>query len=68
MTVQLNHTIVQATDKKVSAEFLAGLLGLDVQPPFGPFLPVVVGTDVTLDVADAGDRSIPPQHYAFLVS
>ncbi|RAJ67093.1 glyoxalase/bleomycin resistance protein/dioxygenase superfamily protein [Streptomyces sp. Amel2xB2] len=68
MTVQLNHTIVQATDKKVSAEFLAGLLGLEVQPQFGPFLPVVVGNDVTLDFADAGDRSITPQHYAFLVS
>lgn len=68
MAVQLNHTIVQATDKKVSAEFLAGLLGLEVQPQFGPFLPVVASNDVTLDFADAGGESIAPQHYAFLVS
>jgi catechol 2,3-dioxygenase-like lactoylglutathione lyase family enzyme len=68
MAVQLNHTIVHATDKKVSAEFLAGLLGLEVQPQFGPFLPVTAANDVTLDFADAGDRGVTPQHYAFLVS
>jgi hypothetical protein len=68
MAVQLNHTIVHATDKKVSAEFLAGLLGLEVQPQFGPFLPVVTANEVALDFADAGDRSITPQHYAFIVS
>lgn len=68
MAVQLNHTIVQATDKKVSAEFLAGLLGLEVQAQFGPFLPVVAANDVTLDFADAGGADIAPQHYAFLVS
>ncbi|NLU74285.1 VOC family protein [Streptomyces sp. HNM0575] len=68
MAVQLNHTIVHATDKKASAEFLAGLLGLEVQPQFGPFLPVVVANDVALDFADAGDGAITPQHYAFLVS
>jgi catechol 2,3-dioxygenase-like lactoylglutathione lyase family enzyme len=68
MAVQLNHTIVHATDKKASAEFLAGLLGLEVQPQFGPFLPVVAANDVALDFADAGDRVITPQHYAFLVS
>jgi catechol 2,3-dioxygenase-like lactoylglutathione lyase family enzyme len=68
MAVQLNHTIVHATDKKVSAEFLAGLLGLEVEPQFGPFLPVITANDVTLDFADAGDRGVTPQHYAFLVS
>ncbi|WP_314174836.1 VOC family protein [Streptomyces winkii] len=68
MAVQLNHTIVHATDKKASAEFLAGLLGLEVQPQFGPFLPVVAANDVTLDFMDAGDGGITPQHYAFLVS
>lgn len=68
MSVQLNHTIVHSTDKKASAEFLAGLLGLEVQPPFGPFVPVAVANDVTLDYIDAGNSSITPQHYAFLVS
>ncbi|OEU86819.1 bleomycin resistance protein [Streptomyces abyssalis] len=68
MPVQLNHTIVHATDKRTSAEFLAGLLGLEVRPQFGPFLPVVADNDATLDFMDAGDSPITPQHYAFLVS
>ncbi|MEW2219219.1 VOC family protein [Streptomyces sp. NPDC006990] len=68
MPVQLNHTIVYASDKKRSAQFLAGLLGLEVRPQFGPFLPVVTANDVALDFADAGKNPITPQHYAFLVS
>ncbi|MDJ1134138.1 VOC family protein [Streptomyces iconiensis] len=68
MSVQLNHTIVHASDKKHSAHFLADLLGLEVQPQFGPFLPVVMGNDVALDYADAGDEPVVSQHYAFLVS
>jgi catechol 2,3-dioxygenase-like lactoylglutathione lyase family enzyme len=68
MPVQLNHTIVHASDKKASAEFLASLLGLEVQPQFGPFLPVTVANDVSLDYMDAGDTPVTPQHYAFLVS
>ncbi|MEU0741644.1 VOC family protein [Streptomyces sp. NPDC006134] len=67
MTVQLNHTIVAARDKKASARFLAGLLGLEVGPPYGPFLPVGIPNGVTLDYLDT-DGEITPQHYAFLVS
>ncbi|MBO8199728.1 VOC family protein [Streptomyces smyrnaeus] len=68
MPVQLNHTIVYSSDKKRSAEFLADLLGLEVRPQYGPFLPVVTANDVALDFADAGEEPITPQHYAFLVS
>ncbi|MFC4494418.1 VOC family protein [Streptomyces ovatisporus] len=68
MAVQLNHTIVAATDKKASADFIASLLGLEVQPQYGPFLPVVTANGVALDYMDAGDEPITPQHYAFLVS
>jgi catechol 2,3-dioxygenase-like lactoylglutathione lyase family enzyme len=68
MSVQLNHTIIHATDKKTSAEFLARILGLEVQPQYGPFLPVETGNEVSLDFADAGEGPITPQHYAFLVS
>ncbi|MDT0380228.1 VOC family protein [Streptomyces sp. DSM 42041] len=68
MPVQLNHTIVAATDKERSARFLADLLGLEVQPQYGPFLPVVTENGVALDYADAGNRPVTPQHYAFLVS
>jgi catechol 2,3-dioxygenase-like lactoylglutathione lyase family enzyme len=67
MAVQLNHTIVAARDKSVSAGFLAEILGLGEPKPFGPFLGVAVDNDVTLDFADWGG-DIPRQHYAFLVS
>lgn len=68
MPVQLNHTIVAARDKRVAAEFLATVLGLEVGAPYGPFLPVQTSNDVTLDFSDAGEDPITPQHYAFLVS
>ncbi|MEU6761332.1 VOC family protein [Streptomyces sp. NPDC046853] len=68
MTVELNHTIVAAKDKKASAQFLADILGLEVSPQYGPFIPVEIPNGVTLDYMDAGDRPITPQHYAFLVS
>ncbi|MFJ6655246.1 VOC family protein [Streptomyces sp. NPDC091377] len=67
MTVQLNHTIVSAHDKHASARFLADLLGLDVSPEYGPFVPVEIPNGVSLDYADA-DGDITPQHYAFLVT
>lgn len=67
MTVQLNHTIVAAHDKKESATFLAGILGLEVSPQYGPFVPVEIPNGVTLDYLDS-PGAITPQHYAFLVS
>src|SRR3954471_14493010 len=67
MTVQLNHTIVAAHDKHASARFLADILGLDVSPQYGPFIPVQIPNGVTLDYVDT-PGPITPQHYAFLVS
>ncbi|MFD0369797.1 VOC family protein [Streptomyces sp. NPDC059071] len=67
MTVELNHTVVYARDKRASAEFLAEVLGLEVGAPFGPFVPVDTGNGVTLDYYDAGDTAFRPSHYAFLV-
>ena len=64
MTVELNHTIVNATDKKASARFLTEILGLPTPQPFGPFHVVQVGR-LSLDFADA--ERVTPQHYAFLV-
>ena len=66
MTVKLNHTIVAARDKRASAAFLAEILGLPAPVPFGPFLTVETGNEVTLDFLD-DDEDITPQHYAFLV-
>ena len=67
MPAQLNHTIVHARDKRRSAQFLAGLLGLAQPTEYGPFLVVRVANDVSLDFVDDSE-TIHPQHYAFLVT
>ncbi|MFI7142514.1 VOC family protein [Streptomyces massasporeus] len=63
----LNHTAVDASDRHLSAEFPAAVLGLEVGAPFGPFLPVDLGNGVTLDYYEMTDEPIQSQHYAFLV-
>ncbi|RPE37520.1 glyoxalase/bleomycin resistance protein/dioxygenase superfamily protein [Streptomyces sp. Ag109_O5-1] len=65
--VQLNHTAVYASDRQLSAEFIAVILGLKAGAPFGPFLPVDLGNGVTLDYYEKRDEPIQSQHYAFLV-
>lgn len=65
MSIVLNHMIVPAADKVTAAEFLATLLDLPVGEPTGPFVPVRVNDELTLDF---GTRAAPaPGHYAFLV-
>jgi len=44
MTVQLNHTIIPAKDKWVSAKFLADILNLEAGPEWGHFVPVKTHT------------------------
>jgi catechol 2,3-dioxygenase-like lactoylglutathione lyase family enzyme len=70
VSAELNHTIVWAHDKTASAEFLAGILGVAADRPNGPFVPVRLSNNVTLDFADAdaGAGDVRGQHYAFLVS
>ena len=67
MSIELNHTIVAARDPQASAQFLAGILGLPVDPPLSHFTPVTLANRVTLDY-DLSRDSIRPCHYAFLVS
>lgn len=67
MTIKLNHTIVYARDKRAAARFFTELFGLPKAVPFGPFLGVEVGNEVTLDFYEA-DGKVASQHYAFLVS
>ncbi len=67
MSVFLNHTIVRVHDKHESARFLAGILGLAEPKPYGPFVTVETGNDVSLDFAD-DHGPVHPQHYAFLVT
>ena len=66
MSIKLNHTIVAAEDKAVSALFLTEMLGLPAPLLMGPFAVVRIG-ETSLDYLDA-DGDITPQHYAFLVS
>ncbi len=66
MTVQLNHTIVAARDKRASAAFLAEVLGLAPPTTYGPFAVVELDNDVSLDFMD--DPEVHQRHYAFLVS
>ena len=65
MTITLNHTIIPAKDKTLSATFLAELLGVAVEPAAGPFIPVKINRDLTFDFDDRHEPS--PGHYAFLV-
>jgi hypothetical protein len=43
MTITLDHTIVPATDKQTSADFLGHVLGLKPGAPWGPFVPLPIG-------------------------
>jgi catechol 2,3-dioxygenase-like lactoylglutathione lyase family enzyme len=65
-TVELNHTIVPATDKRASAAFLGGVLGVEPGPQWGPFVPLALSNGVTLDFADATE--FDSHHYAFIVA
>lgn len=67
MSVQLNHTIVHARDKRESANFFADILGLPKPQSFYHFLVVQVTNGVSLDFLST-EEPIQTQHYAFLVS
>src|SRR5713101_3072623 len=66
MSVELNHTIIPAKDKWVSAKFLADILNLEAGPEWGRFVPVKTANGVTLDFDTR--EEFRPGHYAFLVS
>jgi catechol 2,3-dioxygenase-like lactoylglutathione lyase family enzyme len=66
MTIKLDHTIVFSSDKHASSTFFADLFGLPAPVPFGPFLVVELGNEVSLDFYDEEGQGTP-QHYAFLV-
>ncbi|MBT2524242.1 VOC family protein [Streptomyces sp. ISL-99] len=68
MSVQLNHTIVHARDKRESAEFFTHIMGLEISAEWGPFIAVELSNGVTLDFATIPAESIAVQHYAFLVT
>lgn len=66
MPITLNHTIVPAHDKEVSARFFARIFGLQYAGPDGHFAPVRINDSLTLDWDDA--EHFESHHYAFLLS
>ncbi|RTL68464.1 MAG: VOC family protein [Pseudonocardiaceae bacterium] len=66
MAVELNHTIVNATDQDAEAAFVAEVLGLPAPTRFGHFTVVAVANGVSLDFMTSADPA--SQHYAFLIS
>jgi catechol 2,3-dioxygenase-like lactoylglutathione lyase family enzyme len=68
MAVELNHTIVHADDKDVSARFLAEIFALEAPIAFGPFLVVQTANGVSLDFITSGGDPVKSRHFAFLVS
>jgi hypothetical protein len=68
VSIQLDHVIVPARDRRASAELLATLLGVPwSESGVGPFCPVYVNEGLTLDF-DQADGPVPIQHYCFRVS
>ena len=68
MSIELDHAIVPARDRKAAAELLAALLGVPwAESGVGPFCPVYVNAGLTLDF-DQAEGAFPIQHYCFRVS
>ena len=68
MSIELDHTIVPASDRKAAAALLAAVLGVPwAESGVGPFSPVYVNAGLTLDF-DQADGPFPVQHYCFRVS
>ena len=68
MTIHLDHTIVPARNKVVSAKLLADLLGVPwAESGIGPFSPVYVNEGLTLDFIET-DEEFPIYHFCFRVN
>ena len=68
MSVELDHMIIPARDKKAAAELLAFILDVPwAESGVGPFCPVFVNEGLTLDF-DQAESDFPVQHYCFRVS
>ena len=65
MGIVLDHTIVPARDKELSARFLARILGLHYQGLISHFAPVRINDTLTLDFDN--DTDFKRHHYAFKV-
>jgi len=67
MSIELDHTLVAAADRRASAELLAKILDVPwSETGVGPFCPVFVNDGLTLDFDQAG--AFPIQHFCFRMS
>lgn len=67
MSVQLDHLIVPARDRRAAARLLATLLGVPwAESGAGPFSPVFLNDGLTLDF-DQAEAPFPVLHYCFRV-
>lgn len=68
MSIELDHAIVPARNKRSAAELLAFILGVPwTESGVGPFCAVFVNEGLTLDF-DQTDSPFPVHHYCFRVS
>ena len=65
MSIVLNHTVVRTSDRDAGARFFAELLDLQGADPTGPFVPVRVNEQLTLDFDQRHD--VVAGHFGFLV-
>jgi catechol 2,3-dioxygenase-like lactoylglutathione lyase family enzyme len=65
MAMVLDHTIVPARNKVVSAQFFARIFGLSYEGPHSHFAPVKVNDSLTLDFDDRDN--FESHHYAFRI-
>jgi hypothetical protein len=61
MSVELNHTIVHASDRDATARHFTEILGLPEAGSYGPFRVVELANGVSLDVM-AASGPVHPQH------
>ncbi len=67
MAIHLDHIMIPARNRAVSAKLLAGLLGVPWgEAGAGPFTAVYVNDGLTLDF-DETDEPFPLSHYCFRV-
>ena len=68
MAIQLDHLIVPSKNRVAAARQLGTLLGVPwaEQGSVGPFSPVYVSTELTIDF-DQWEDAVPKQHYCFRV-
>jgi len=68
MSIRLDHIIVPSRDRKAAARLLAEILDVpwSEQAGVGPFCPVYVSDELTLDMGQFGEP-FAAQHYCFQV-